>query len=210
MATLDALRAKLNGEIGVATDGDTKPWTSTIRNTAISDGYADLWRKGVWKLATQSIATVDEDVTYALTTIRRLDRVDLLDSESRVVEQPRAVVEEDGAGGYQLRLRTPIAAGFTLLVRGWTAYKSQFSGGSDTDDLPAEDNRIPLLKAKVILYRIAVGNFARYGERQALPPDMNSSVENLLAVIAAAEREYADEARALSRLRPRTSQTRSV
>jgi len=210
VATLDALRAKLNGEIGVTTDGDPVPWTTAVRNTAIGDGYAELWRVGVWKPAKQDITTVDDQVVYALTSIRRLELVEVIDSAGIVVELARGFVRDDAAGAWELRLTAAVAVGFTLRARGWTAYKSVFSGGSDTDDLPAEHNRIPLLKAKAILWRAALGEFARSGETQGLPPEMKVSVENLLGMIAAAEREFAEEARSLSRLRPRSGQVRKL
>ena len=210
MATLLQLRTKLNGEIGVVTDAETAPWTTAVRNAAIADGYAALYRAGVWKSATQSLATVTDQAIYALTTIRRLERVDLLDSSSRVLENPKAIVEDDAAGAWQLRLARSISTGSTLKVRGWTAYVSVFVSDAATDDLPAEYNRIPLLKAKAILWRAQLGTFARYGERQALPPVMNVSVDQLLGMIAAAEREFEDEARRLSNLRPRSGQSQSA
>jgi len=210
MTTLADLRAKLNGEMGVASDGETEPWSTTVRNTAISDGYAELWRVGVWKTTTQSLATASSDWTYALTAIRRLDRLELLDSSSQVVERPRGMVEEDGAGGQQLRLVAPVSEGYTLLVRGWSPYKSVFSSDSDPDDLPPEHNRVPLLKAKSILWRIALGKFARYGIRQSVAPEMNLSIDQLIGMIAATEREFTEEARALSNLRPRSGQNRKL
>lgn len=208
MATLADLRAKLNGEVGVADDGETEPWSQTVRNNAIIDAYAELWRVGVWKPALQDIATDSTVDRYALTSVRRLERLELLDTNLVRVSDPRGTVEDDGAGGYQVRLVAPLADGYTLRVRGWTAYKSQFSGDGDTDDLPAEHNRVPLLKAKAILWRIALGKFARYGERQAIAPEMNMSIDQLIGMIAAAEREFIDEARVLSRLRPRAGQNR--
>lgn len=212
MTTLANLRASLNAEIGVAADADTVPWTTTVRNDAISKGYAELWRAGVWKDAKQDIATTDGTWAYALTTIRRLNRLELLDSDGNILERPRGIVELDGAGTgtYQVRLVAPLAASLTLRVWGWTAYKSTFSSDADTDDILAEYSRIPLLKAKAILYRQQLGQFARYGERQALPPNMNVSVDQLLAVIAAAEREFEEEARVLANQRPRSGQTRRI
>lgn len=207
MATLANLRAKLNGEIGVTTDGETTPWTTTVRNNAIGDAYADLWRMGVWKAVKQDIVASSTTWAYALTSIRRLNRIETIDSAGNV-GPAQGWVEEDGAGGYQLILRSPVATGFTIRVWGWTAYKSSFSSDSDTDDLGAEYNRIPLLKAKAILYRQQLGQFARYGERQAIAPEMNLTVDHLLAITAAAEREYADACRELSNLRPRVGRTR--
>lgn len=210
MATLAALRARLNGEIGVTTDGETTPWSTTVRNNAIIDGYAALWRAGVWKPTVQSIATVANQWVYALTSIRRLERLELVDSDGFVVEQPLGIVQDDGAGAYELRLRAPVVGGYTLRVRGWTAYKSQFSGDGDTDDLPAEHVRVPLLKAKAILFRVALGEFMRYRERTAITPEMAASAEQLLAGIAAAEREFTEEAAFLARLRPRVSQVQRL
>jgi hypothetical protein len=211
MTTLANLRAKLNGEIGVTTDAETTPWSTTVRNNAISDGYAELWRAGVWKPATQTIATVADQWVYALTSIRHLERAELLDSSNRVLESIAGTVRDDGSGAWELRLSGgTLAAGFNIRVRGWAAYKSTFSSDSDTDDLPAEHNRIPLLKAKAILYRAELATFVRYGERQAVPPEMNASAEVLLSIIAAAEREFAEEAQKLARLRPRGGQTKRV
>ena len=210
MATLLALRLKLNGEIGTVTDAETSPWSVTTRNNAIIDGYADLYRAGVWKAVTQSFSTTTDIWLYALTTMRRLERVELLDASSRVIEKPEAVIQDDGAGAWELRLQSPLTTGYTIRVRGWTAYKSQFVGDGDTDDIPAEYNRVPLLKAKAILWRAQLGTFVRYGERQALAPDMNISADQFLAMIAAAEREYETEAKKLSNLRPRSGQLRSL
>lgn len=212
MATLLAIRTALNGELGVLTDAETAPWSLAVRNQAIADGYAALWRAGVWKPVTQDIATVTDTFTYALTSIRRLDRVELLDDSLRLLEAPRAVVEDNGSGGWQLRLTSNVTidTGATMRVRGWTAYVSTFASDAATDDLPAEHARLPRLKAAAILYRQQLGTFARYGERQALPPDMNITVDQFLGLIAAAEREFATEAEALSNLRPRSGQARRI
>jgi len=204
--TLVNLRAKLNGEIGVATDGETTPWSTTVRNNAISDGYAALWRNGVWKPVKQDYPTVDGQVVYATATARRLNRLELLDSSSNVVSRPTGFLEPDGSGTMQLVLHAGCAVGYTLRVYGWTAYLSTFAGDSTPDDLDAEYNRIPLLKAKAILYRQQLALFARYGERQAVAPEMNMTIDQLLGLVAAAEREFADETRALANLRVRVGQ----
>jgi len=205
MTTLALLRAKLNDQIGVITDAETSPWTTTQRNTAISDGYADLWRAGVWKDDSQDIATVDDTWVYALTSIRKLYRLEMLDSSGRLLELPKGIVEPDGAGTgtFQVRLQNPLAAGYTLRVRGWSPYISTFSDDTAVDDLPAEHNRIPLLKAQALLYRQQLAKFARYGEAQAFRPAMNVSSDVLMAIVATAEREYADACRVLSGQRPR-------
>jgi hypothetical protein len=212
VTTLATLRGKLNNEIGVVTDADAAPWSVAARNQAISDGYAALWRAGVWRPVKQDIATVTDQWVYALTSIRRLDRLEVLDSSSRVIDRARGVVEPDDLTNetYQVRLLAPLSSAFTLRVRGYTAYVSVFANDTANDDLPAEHNRIPLLKAKAILYRTALGSYARYGERQAASPLMNLTVDQILGIISAAEREFVDEAKGLSRLRVRSGQARSV
>jgi hypothetical protein len=286
--TLANLRLKLNGELGVATDAETTPWSKAVRNAAIADGYAALWRAGVWKAVTQDYPTVDGQVVYAACTARRLNRLELLDSDSNVVSRPEGFIESDGASANQLILRSGCAAGYTLRVYGWGPYSSSFligdtvtsssvanptvitvvagivglycttgdtvtiaghtgctpsiagdyeltvltpttftipvnvtvggTGGTaicqygsmTPDDLPAEFNRIPLLKAKAILYRQQLALFTRYGERQAVPPEMNMTIDQVLGVVAAAEREFTDECRALANLRPRVGQMRHL
>ena len=212
MSTLLQLRTRLNGEIGVATDAETAPWSVAVRNQAISDGYAELWRVGVWKDAKQDLASVTNQWAYALTSIRRLDRLELLDSSLRLLEEPKGNVELDHAGTntYRLRLVSPVATGSTISVRGWTAYVSVFASDAAVDDLPTEHVRVPLLKAKAILWRAQLATFARWGEKQSIPPEMNLSIDQFLAMIAAAEREFETEARSLANLRPRTGRVRSV
>jgi hypothetical protein len=206
VATLANIRAALNAELGVVTDGDTVPWTQAARNQAIADGYADLWRVGVWKDAKQDLATVTSQHIYALTAIRRLGTLELLDSSARLLGKPKGVVEPDGSGAYQLRLKASIDAGTTLRVRGWGTFVSVFVNDAAVDDLPTEYGRIPRLKAKAILYRQQLGSFARYSERQNMPPTMNVTIEQFLGIIAAAEREYAEACKALSNLRQRYGQ----
>jgi hypothetical protein len=207
MTTLANLRAQLNGEVGIATDAETEPWTITVRNSAITEGYRALWRVGVRKPLRQDIATATDDHAYALTSIRALERLELLDSSGRVISRPRGIIQDDGAGGYELYIPHTISTGATIRVHGYGAYVSTFASDAAVDDIPVEYTRIPLLKAKAILYRIALGTFAKTGETQGLPPAMAVSVENLLAIIAAAEREFDEEARVLSGLRRRAGHT---
>ena len=207
MTTLATLRAKLNDELAVPNDADTSPWTTAQRSAAISEGYADLWRAGVWKDTKQDIATVTDTWQYPLTTIRRLSRMELLDSGGRVLEQPKGVIEPDGSGtgAYQVRLRSPIGSGYTLRVRGFAPYSSVFATDATSDDLPTEYNRMPLLKAKAILLRQQLAKFARWGEAQVIAPPMNVSVDALMGLIAAAEREYSDLTKDVRAQRTRVS-----
>lgn len=201
MTTLLVLRGYLNDELGITTDAETTPFSLTLRNRAISQGYAALWRAGVWKPTRQDIATVSDSTSYA-TTLRRLRVIDLLDSSSNVVDRPAGRIE-DSSGSTLLLLKAPIATGYTMRVSGWTAYVSTFADDNANDDLAAEFNRIPLLKAKAIVYRKVLSDFARYGSRQTVPSSMNLSLDQVLGLIAAAEREFEDETRALRAQRDR-------
>jgi hypothetical protein len=302
------LRAKLNGELGVTSDSETAPWPQAVRNNAIRDGYAVLWRQGVWRPAKVDVTTTSVGRIYAVTGIRRLMRAELLDTDGYLVQKLRAIIEPDGEGGYELIVPEQ-SEGYTIRLYGWTAYTSALpdadpdrfvtstsmkvgsytlaattqsdgvarpvvvtvtkvvendtmgtlalvgtdasgaalsetltlnngdtaggittstgsfltltsatgagwaSGGTaDTikvgtgdpvDDLDSEHNRVPLLKAKAICLRVAASTFARYGERQALPPEMNTSVDQLLGLVAAAEREFEVECKSLAGLRLR-------
>jgi hypothetical protein len=309
------LRAKLNGELGVLSDSESTPWSQAVRNNAIRDGYAALWRQGVWKPTKVDVATTDSGRVYAASGIRRLLRAELLDTDGYIVEKLRALIEPDGEGGYELIVPEQ-ASGYTMRLWGWTAYTSALpdadadrfvasasmkvgaytmvattqtdgvarpvvvkvtkvvendtpgtlalvgtdadgaalsetltlnngdtngglttstgsfltltsatgagwvSGGTaDTitvgtgdpvDDLDTEHNRVPLLKSKAILWRAALASFARYGERQALPPEMNVSIDQFLGLVAAAEREFEVECKSLAGLRFRGGGTMVV
>lgn len=323
MATLLAdLRAKLNGELGVLSDSESTPWSVAVRNAAIRDGYAALWREGVWKPVRVDVATSDNGRVYPVSgLIRRVFRVELLEADGTFIQKMRAVLEPDGSEtattSYEL-IVPPQTSGYILRCYGYTAYRSALpeadpdrfvvsvamanktytlanttqvdgvarpvvakvtkvdtndtvgtltiagttsemfgladsealtlnngdtasgtttttksfytassivgtgwttSGGADTitvgtgdpvDDLPDEHNRVPLLKAKAILLRAALATFARYGERQALPPEMNLTVDQLLGLVAAAEREFEVECRSLAGLRLRGGGTMAV
>lgn len=210
MATLADLRGRLNRELRVGADADTKPWTVAERNAAIGDGYAELWRAGVWRPLRQSIATVDDTSKYALTAIREVDRLELLDTSSNIIEVAFPAVEDDGSGGYQLVLPTPFVTGYTMRVLGYGPYKSVFSSDADTDDLPAEHVRVPILKAKAICYGWELSSFLRYRERQTVQPEMNVTVDQMLGAMAAAERDFTIQARLIANKRPRVMRRTSV
>jgi hypothetical protein len=209
MATLAQLRARLNAELGISDDASTTPWPQATRNQAIADGYAELWRVGVRKWVREDLPTTTSQ-TYALSTVRVSERLELLDASGYVVEQPVGTVRQNGLGGYELYLRSPLTTGFTLRVWGWTAYKSTFSGDADTDDLPAEYVRVPLIKARSICYRTQLGTFVRYGELHAVPPPLNATVDQLLAIIAATEREFLAEVEMIKDQQRREARPASV
>lgn len=210
MATLLELRTKLNYELGVTDDAGDTVYPKAFRSQAIGDAYAELWRVGIQKPAKQDVTTVADQWAYPLTSIRRLHRIDLLDSSSRVIDQPKGVVESDGSGGYQLRLTSPLAAGYTMRVYGWAPYASTFASDSASDDVPAEWNRVPLTKARAVLLRGQAAKFARYGTRQQIPPEMNASLDGLLALAASAEREYVEAVKAVRSDMPRIGAALSV
>lgn len=204
MATLASQRAVLNRELGVIDDAETSPWPVAARNAAIVEGYKALYRMGVWKPATQTTSTVDTTWGYTLTTIRDVDRVDVLDSSSNMIEEARFTVDDDGSGGTTLTLAAPIASGYSMAIRGWRPYSWALVADADADDLPEEWSRLPILKAKVILYRQQLSSFMRYRERLNSPAELNVTVDGLVGTIAAAEREWEVEARRAANRRRRS------
>lgn len=210
MATaLSVLRGYLNAELAVTDDTESTPFSAALRNRAISQGYAALWRAGCWKPVQQSIASVTHQTVYA-TTIRRLRVVDVIDSSGYVCDHAPGRIEETSIGTFELILKTPIATGYTLRTNGWTAYVSVFVNDAAVDDLADEYNRIPLLKAKAICYRKVAADFMRFGTRQAIPPEMNMTIEQMLGVVAAAEREWAQETHDWKSQRDRMMQPRDA
>jgi hypothetical protein len=201
MATLATIRASLNAEIGVLADADTNPWTATVRNDAISKGYAALWKAGVGKPVIEDETTVDGQAAYTVTTIRRVAYAEVIDSSGYIVESPPCEIVPNGSGGYQAVV-PGLAAGYTLRLRGYAPYISTFATDSSVDDIEMEWARVPLLKAKEILYRQELGRVARFQERQASPSGMSVGVSDLLAVIAAAKREWDDEIKDMRRRQP--------
>ncbi len=199
---LVTLRGYLNDELAVPNDADTTPWTQAFRSRAVGTGYATLWLRGVWKSVTSDLATVSAQETYVPTGIRVLERAALYDAKGALVEDiPSATLRDEG-GTYTLSV-APLAAGYTLRLFGWTAYKSAFTGDGDVDDLDPDYNFIPILKAKAVAYRQQLSKYVRYGSRQTVAPEMNVSAEQLLALEAAALREFETECKALADRRPR-------
>lgn len=205
MTTLATLRGYLNDELAVADDSETSPFSKTLRNRAISQGYAALWRSKVWKPVQVDVAVTDGSVFYTVSGMRRLGAAYRLGSDGLPLEKVPALLEERGASNYVLTIAA-MDAGDTIRLEGWTAYASTFASDSSSDDLPDELNRLPLLKAKAICYRKVLSDFARYGTRQIAPPEMNVTVDQIVGIISAAEREFEAEARLVAKQRTRYGQ----
>lgn len=204
MTTLATLRSYLNAELGID-DAEAKVYPVALRNRAISQGYASLWRAGVWKPVTVDVATVADQVFYTVSGMRALGTAYLLDSAGDPVEDVRTATLEQRGSSYILTV-PGMVAGYTVRLVGWTAYVSTFANDAASDDLEEEYNRIPLIKAKAICFRKALGDHARYAAREALPPEMRTTADQLLALIGSAEREFVDESRQLARQRKRYGQ----
>jgi len=200
--SLATLRGYLNDELAVPADADTAPWSQAYRSRAIGIGYSTLWLRGVWKPVTADLATVSGQETYTPSGIRILERAALYDSTGALVEDASSATLREEGGTYVLSV-AGMAAGYTLRLFGWTAYKSTFSGDGDVDDLDPDFNYIPILKAKAVCYRQALSKFVRYGSRQTVPAEMNVSAEQLLALESSALREFEVECEALAARRPR-------
>ena len=209
MTTLATLRGYLNDELGVDSDAGDTVFTLSLRNRSISQGYAALWPAGVWKPVIVDLATVADQQYYAVTGLRRLGYAEVIDSAGVSIDKPNVTMIDDGAGGYKA-VGGALDAGYTLRLHGWTAYVSTFANDAAVDDLPDELNRVPLLKAKAICYRANLARYARYQERQAIPPEQSVTVDQILGIIAAAEREWSQETAQLSAQRARYSRPRSI
>ncbi len=205
MATLLDQRLALNSEIGVANDAEADPWPVAARNAAITQGYRALWTARAWKPVVVSVAASSTQNLYPnITGIMRLGFAETIDADGNAADYPYATLREDGKGGYEL-LMPVMDAGITVNLHGWTAYKSDFTGDSDADDLPAEFSRVPLLKAKAILYRQQASVLARFGEqaRISYKTVLNLSLADLVSLVTTAEQEFAAAVHDMAVERPR-------
>lgn len=202
-STLADIRARLNLEVSVLNDAETYPFSLAARNQAISNGYAALWPVGVGKVSSQDIVTVDGAQSYA-TTIQRLYDCALIDGSYIAGYIPSKIVQT--ASGYTLFLTLPVGGASTLRVSGLTPYISIFASDAAVDDLDPSMGRLPLLKAKSILFTAALANYARTSSHQSEPASLNVTVGDLLTMRAAAEQEWEKETRKAAKQLPREAQ----
>lgn len=203
--TLADIRALLNIELGVAADGDARPYTVAARNAAISQGYAALATVGVMKPTSDTITTVSGAQSY-ITTVQELYDASLVDSGGYNCGRLKGRIVQT-ASGPTLFLTLPIGDGATIAVQGWTPYVSVFASDSAVDDLDSTvPVRIPLLKARSILYQSKISEFVNFSGHQSAPASLNVSVSELLGLRSSVEREWEMETRRIAKGRDRISQ----
>jgi hypothetical protein len=205
MTTLANIRALLNIELGVASDNDARPYSKDSRNAAIAVGYGALWNAGVRKPASDTIDTVSGAQSY-ITSVVELYDASLVDSAGYNCGRLKAKIVQT-ASGPTLFLTLPLDDGYTIEVQGWTPYVSTFANDNAVDDLDASvPVRIPLLKARSVLYQGKLSEFVNFSGHQASPASLNITVSELLGLRSSVEREFETETRLIAKGRDRISQ----
>lgn len=166
--TLDQLRSStggLNDELGLSGDSDTTWGSTTLRNTYIQRAIAKLWPV-MGRLTRESITTVASQMDYALTTIRDIERIEVMDiSDSDVVSSRvkswQHVMDEVGDPPTNRLVIPTMAAGYTLRVYGYVPYLIPASGASSCD-IPPPLEHVVYSGARVEAYRRKLNEFANF------------------------------------------------
>lgn len=172
--TLLELRTRLNLDLNVANDTDTKPWgDETVRNEAIRYGFERLWPE-MRRMREERLAYDTPKQNYDLT----LKDVQLVEVESNdgiirnELKNWRNFAVDDDPVRYTLRLSSAAGqTGSTLVVSGYVPYVSEFADDSAECDLEGRLVWIPLLGARTWLYRRRYHEFIDYEQHANLNRD---------------------------------------
>lgn len=183
---------------GTSGDGDNSLGTTTVRTQAIKVAFARLWPH-MARLVIQSVATVASQLDYTLTAIRDVETIEQLDASTGYVTRDdirnfRNLYDETTAGTEVRRLRLPAApltaTTSTLRVIGYQPYKSEFTGDSDTLDIPVELEWIPTIGARMEVYRRQLNKRANYEQFANLSRDTDVTVAELRSMYLDARAEF--------------------
>lgn len=183
--------------LGVSGDGDDSLGTTTVRTQAIKVAFARLWPR-MGRLILQSVTVVDKQLDYTLTAIRDVETIELLNPTGYVlrdeIRNMRVLYDETTAGTEVRRLRLPAAPVLgtspTMRVIGYMPYKSEFTGDSDTLDIPVELEWVPVIGARMEVYRRMMNRRANFEQFANLNRDTDVSVAELRAMYQDARLEF--------------------
>lgn len=196
-------QTRLNVDLGLITstdatgDVDVSFGTVAERSQAIKVAFARLWPH-MARLVLQSVTAVASQIDYTLTAIRDVEVIELLDTSGIPVRDEirnaRVLYDETTVGTEVRRVRLPAAAvpgtTPTLRVVGYVPYKSEFSGESDTLDIPVELEWVPTIGARMEVYRRQLNKRANYQQFANLSRDTDVSVAELRSMYLDARSEF--------------------
>lgn len=192
LSTLDAVRTgALNTELGLTGDSDDRFGTTAQRNYALQEALRRLWPR-MARLTRETVTLVDDQVDYALTTIRDVAKLELLDADGL----PRGDLsgnyrvwydEEDATPVTRLLLAQELPTTHSLRVIGYAPYtvpSSSPPSSSGTLDLQPEDEWIIVAGARALLFRRMFNSFVTYerheneNRKTFLTPDQLIGIAN--------------------------------
>jgi hypothetical protein len=131
---------------------------------------------------------------YPLTIVQDPQLVEVMSSDGMVYKELknwRCWTLDDDPKVVQLRLASPVAeTGASLVIHGYTRYKSYMTGDSDTCDLADELTWIPLQGARAYLYRRRYQEFMDYEQFANLNRDNDMDAGTLFAAYQDAEGRF--------------------
>ncbi len=164
--TLLELRTRLNADLALESDTDTKPWgDEEIRNQAIRDGFDRMWPT-MRRLQTVTLPYAEKQQVYDLPGFRDLQLIEVEQPGGLVLSEIknwRAWLIDDDPEVFRVRLATgAYQFGASLVFTGYKRYISTMAIDADECDLALDRVWIPLLGAKSWLYRRRYHEFMDY------------------------------------------------
>lgn len=197
---LATLRGLLNDELGLASDSDDKPFgAAAVRNQALVTTLQRLWPR-VAMLITEDITGDPATMDYDLVDVWDILAIELLIDGATVAGPKQAISkyrsyrnEWDEGSSARLTLFTPLRTGHTLRVIGWQPYAvPDVDNEASETDVPELMLPVITAGARAYLYRAKMNQYANFERFQNTNRSTTLSVEQMLALWSAAEREYAD------------------
>lgn len=197
-STLDAIRTgKLNIELGLTGDSDDRFGTDDERNYALQEAIRQLWPR-MARLTRESVTVVDDQLDYALTTVRDVVRVEQYDADGLYLSDLSGNFrswwdEEDATPVVRLNLVAPLDSTTSLKVLGYAPYSVPTStppSSSGSVDLQPEDEWIIVTGARATLYRKLLNQFVVFERHENENRRTALSADQIIALAEQAERKF--------------------
>lgn len=197
-STLDAIRTgKLNIELGLTGDSDDRFGTDDERNYALQEAIRQLWPR-MARLTRESVTVVEDQLDYALTTIRDVVRVEQYDADGLFLSDLSGNYrswwdEEDATPVVRLNLVAALDTETSLKVLGYAPYTVPTStppASSGSVDLQPEDEWIIVTGARATLYRKLLNQFVVFERHDNVNRRTSLSADQIIALAEQAERKF--------------------
>lgn len=205
--TLAQLRTTgLNVELGLTSDADNVWGDTTARNFYIQRAIAKLWPQCA-RLTRETVTTVANQMDYTLTSLRDVERVEIIDPASPGLIGDRLkswqLYADETADPPTLRFLIPagLTSGLTLRLIGYVPYAIPAADATVTD-IPPILEHVVCAGARVEAYRAMANKYANFERFQNENRQNALSAADVLELLRQAGREWQqglqDNARSLT------------